>query len=331
MTARLTVLMGYDGVQGLDLTGPLDVFAGAQRWVERTSGVDPGYRMVVASLDGLPFRTNAGLTVLPETALSRLSGQIDTLIVPGGESAAGLTNDDELIAWLRQRAPAARRVASVCTGAFLLAEAGLLDGRRATTHWSACEQLARRYPAVTVDPDPIYVRAGDLYTSAGVTAGIDLALALVEDDLGQRAALTIARWLVMFLRRPGNQAQFSAHLTSQYADHAPIRELQQWLIDNLAADLSIEAMATRARMSPRHFARCFHDQVGVTPGRYLQELRLEAARRRLAESDAGVEQIASACGFGSTETMRRVFVQAVGVPPAEYRRRFRSASTALSA
>jgi transcriptional regulator GlxA family with amidase domain len=218
----------------------------------------------------------------------------------------------------------------VCAGAFLLAEAGLLDGRRATTHWSACAQLADRYPKVHVDPDPIYVRDGDIYTSAGVTAGMDLALSLVEDDLGRSAALTIARWLVMFLHRPGNQAQFSTHLATQYADHRPIRELQQWLVENYDANLSVEAMANRACMSPRHFARSFQQQVGTTPGRYLQQLRLEAARRRLEESDASAEQIASACGFGSTETMRRTFVHALDMPPAEYRRRFRTSAPSLN-
>jgi transcriptional regulator GlxA family with amidase domain len=213
----------------------------------------------------------------------------------------------------------------VCAGAFVLAEAGLLDGRRATTHWSVCARLARRYPAVDVDPDPIYVRDGHVYTSAGVTAGMDLALALVEEDLGRRAALTIARWLVMFLHRPGNQAQFSTQLATQSADHQPLRELQQWLGDNYGADLSVDAMAQRARMSPRHFARSFQRQVGTTPGRYLQQLRLEAARRRLEESDASAQRIALACGFGTTETMRRVFIAALGMPPAEYRRRFRTA------
>jgi transcriptional regulator GlxA family with amidase domain len=323
MAARTTVLIGYDGVQGLDLTGPLDVFAGAHRWVTATGSRDPGYRVIVTSPNGEPFRTNAGLAVLPEMSLADLSGPIDTVVVPGGDIAVTTDYDPAIVAWLKQ-AGEVRRMASVCAGAFLLAEAGLLDGRRATTHWSVGTELAHRYPAVDVDADPIYIKDGNVYTSAGVTAGMDLALALVEADLGRHAALTVARWLVMFLHRPGNQAQFSIQLSTQYADHRPLRELQQWLGDNFDADLSVEAMAGKARMSPRHFARSFQQQTGTTPGRYLQRLRLEAARRRLEESDASAERIASACGFGSTETMRRVFVTELGMPPAEYRRRFRT-------
>lgn len=321
---RTIVFVGYDGVQGLDLTGPLDVFAGAQQWVARTGAADPGYRTIVASGDGRPFRTTAGLTVLPDAGLDDLPGTVDTIVVPGSEITLSEPYPEKIVAWLARSASGARRVTSVCTGAFLLAEAGLLDGRRATTHWAACRQLARRYPAVTVEPEPIYVRDGSVATSAGVTAGIDLALALVEDDLGRDAALTIARWLVMFLHRPGNQAQFSAQLAARYADREPIRDLQRWLGDHYGVELTVDAMAERARMSPRHFARTFRQQVGVSPGRYLQQVRIEAARRRLEESDTPAESVAVACGFGSPETMRRTFVQVLGMPPAEYRRRFRT-------
>jgi transcriptional regulator GlxA family with amidase domain len=326
VTARVIALIGFPGVQSLDLIGPMDVFAGAQELIARTGRADRGYRVVVATRDGAPFRTRAGLTVVPDYALKELSTRVDTLLVPGGETDA-VSVDDELVAWLRLHAPRARRIASVCTGAFVLAAAGLLDGRRATTHWSQCAELARRHPAVRVDTDPIYVRDGNRYTSAGVSSGMDLALALVEEDLGREAALTVARWLVMFLRRPGNQAQFSAQLTAQLADRSSIREVQHWLSDHLDADLSVPALAERARLSPRHFARNFRQQVGVTPGQYVLQVRLEAARRRLEESDASAEQIAAACGFGSTETMRRRFVESLGMAPAEYRRRFRTATT----
>lgn len=328
VTARVIALVGFAGVQSLDLTGPMDVFAGAQELVERTARKDPGYQVVVASRDGAPFRTRAGLTVVPDCALAELPARIDTLVMPGGDIE--VVTDARLVAWLREHAPRARRMASVCTGAFALAAAGLLDGRRATTHWSWCDELARTYPSVRVEPDPIYVRDGNRYTSAGVSSGMDLALALVEEDLGRSAALTIARWLVMFLRRPGNQAQFSAQLTAQLADRSQIRDIQHWLSDNLDADLSVQALAERARLSPRHFARSFRRQVGVTPGQYVQQLRLEAARRRLEESDDSVQQVATACGFGSAETMRRSFVDMLGMAPAEYRRRFRTA-TAVAA
>jgi transcriptional regulator GlxA family with amidase domain len=215
------------------------------------------------------------------------------------------------------------RLASVCTGAFLLAEAGLLSGRKVTTHWEYCAQLADQYPDVTVDPDPIFIKDGNLATSAGVTAGIDLALALVEDDLGRDAALLAARQLVVFLRRPGSQAQFSAQLSAQVADRQPLREVQQWIADHPAADLSVDALAVRARLSPRHFARAFAAETGLPPGRYVDRARLEAARRHLEDTAEGVEEVARGCGYGTTEAMRRAFVKALGVSPAEYRRRFR--------
>jgi transcriptional regulator GlxA family with amidase domain len=219
----------------------------------------------------------------------------------------------------------ARRIVSVCTGAFVLAELGLLDGRRATTHWDSCARLAERYPAVRVESEPIFVRDGHVYTSAGVTAGIDLALALIEEDLGREAALAIARGLVLFLRRPGNQAQFSAQLAHQAADREPLREVQRFIAEHPGRDLSAEALAQRASMSVRHFARCFRAQVGMTPARYVEQARLEAARRRLIESSDGVERVAADCGFGSSESLRRAFVRRLAVTPSDYRTRFRSA------
>jgi transcriptional regulator GlxA family with amidase domain len=211
----------------------------------------------------------------------------------------------------------------VCTGVFLLAEAGLLDGRKATTHWAYCAALAARYPRIVVDPDPIFVRDGNIATSAGVTAGIDLALALVEEDLGREAALDVARQLVVFLRRPGNQAQFSAQLAGQLASREPLRDVQQWIADHPAADLSVQALASQASLSPRQFARAFAAEVGVPPGRYVDRVRLETARRRLEDTADGIEQTARSCGYGTQEAMRRAFVRALGVSPGEYRRRFR--------
>jgi transcriptional regulator GlxA family with amidase domain len=219
----------------------------------------------------------------------------------------------------------ARRIVSVCSGAFVLAELGMLDGRRATTHWGRCGQLARRHPAVRVEPEPIFIRDGRIYTSAGVTAGIDLALALVEDDLGREVALQIARGLVMFLRRPGNQAQFSAQLRTQQADREPLREVQRFIADHPGEDLGTDALARRAAMSVRNFTRCFRQQVGVSPAQYVEAARLEAARRRLVESQDGLERVASHCGFSSAEVLRRAFVRKLEVTPSEYRVRFRSA------
>jgi transcriptional regulator GlxA family with amidase domain len=213
-------------------------------------------------------------------------------------------------------------VASVCTGSFLLAGAGLLEGRRVTTHWSRTQQLASEHPELSVDPNPIFVRDGDVWTSAGVTAGMDLSLALVDEDLGREVAAQIARWLVLFLQRPGGQAQFSSHLSAQLAAREPLRELQSWIADNLDTDLRVEALAERAAMSPRNFARFFRREIGITPAAYVEELRVERARQLLEESAEPVELVSGRCGFGTPETMRRAFARRIGVSPAEYRSRF---------
>jgi transcriptional regulator GlxA family with amidase domain len=326
---RTVLIVLFDRLQSLDVTGPLEVFAGANSWrsgqdhsPESTPGPDgPAYRIRTASLDGRPVRTSSGLRLVPDESLPDADGAPDVLLVPGG---AGTRHaDPELVAWLRAHASGAGKLVSVCTGAFLLAEAGLLDRRRVTTHWAYCATLAARFPEVTVDPDPIFVTDGNVTTSAGVTAGIDLALALVEDDLGRDAALDIARHLVVFLRRPANQAQFSTQLAAQLAGREPLREVQRWIADHPAADLSVETLASRASLSPRQFARAFTAEVGMPPGRYVDRVRLETARRRMEDTADGVEETARLCGYGTPEAMRRAFVRALGVSPAEYRRRFR--------
>jgi transcriptional regulator GlxA family with amidase domain len=325
---RSLLIVLFDGVQSLDVTGPLEVFHGANRWCE-AHGAAPAYAIATASLGGKAVRTSSGLGLVPGVDLDTVSGPPDLLVVPGGAGAR--RRDPDLVGWLREHggavlaadAGAVVRLASVCTGTFLLAEAGLLNARKVTTHWGYCSALADQYPDVTVDPDPIFVRDGNLATSAGVTAGIDLALALVEDDLGREAALSVARALVVFLRRPGSQSQFSAQLSGQLADRQPLREVQQWIADHPAADLSVDALAERASLSPRHFARAFAAETGLPPGRYVDRARLEAARRHLEDTAQGVEEAARACGYGTPEAMRRAFVKALGVSPAEYRRRFR--------
>ncbi|MFE6097512.1 GlxA family transcriptional regulator [Streptomyces massasporeus] len=318
MAPRTVLAVLFDDLQSLDVTGPLEVFAGADR-------ISPGaYRIRTASLDGTPVRTTSGLTLVPDQSLTGASDP-DILLVPGGPGS--LRPDPRLVDWVRERGPRAARLVSVCTGAAVLAGAGLLDGRRATTHWAYCERIARDHPAVEIDPDPVYVRDGHISTSAGVTAGIDLALALVEEDLGRDAALTIARHLVVFLRRPGNQAQFSAQLAAQTARREPLRDVQRWITDHPDADLSVDTLADRARLSPRHFARAFRAETGMTPGRYVDRVRLEHARRLLEDTADGVEEIARTSGYGTPEAMRRAFVRTLGTPPAEYRRRFRPATT----
>jgi len=310
----------FDGVQSLDVTGPLEVFAGANRWHSGRDQDRPAYLIRTASLGGGAVRTSSGLRLSPDEDLAD-EAEPDVLIVPGGEGTRRA--EPALIAWLRVQGPRARRLVSVCTGAFLLAEAGLLDRRRVTTHWAYCATLAARFPEITVDPDPIFVTDGNVTTSAGVTAGIDLALALVEDDLGRDAALDIARHLVVFLRRPANQAQFSTQLAAQLADREPLREVQRWITDHPAADLSVETLARRASLSPRQFARAFAAEVGMPPGGYVDRVRLETARRRMEDTSDGVEETARLCGYGTPEGMRRAFIRALGVSPAEYRRRFR--------
>jgi transcriptional regulator GlxA family with amidase domain len=321
---RQIAILLYPGVQSLDVTGPLEVFVGAQRLIEATRRDERGYEVRTLSSSTAPLRTSSGLTLTPDAILAGAPTDIDTLIVPGGDGSREAAADVPLIEWIKRTGLRARRTASVCTGAFLLAGAGLLENRRATTHWAAADALARLHPDVHVDPDPIFLRDGHIWTSAGVTAGMDLSLALVEEDLDRDAALAIARRLVMFLRRPGNQSQFSATLAAQQPGREPLREVQRSVLEDVAGEHSVDAMAARAHMSPRHFARAFRAETGVTPARYVERVRLEAARRRLEDTPAPIAAVAAACGFGTAETMRRSFLRALEVGPAEYRRRFQS-------
>jgi transcriptional regulator GlxA family with amidase domain len=264
--------------------------------------------------------TSAGPTLATDM-LSSLDAALDTLVIAGGQGIHAATEDAALVDWVRARSAAARRTASVCTGAFLLAASGVLDGRRTATHWSVCAELARRFPAVRVEPDPIFVRDGPIWTSAGVTAGIDLALALVEEDLGRELALAVARYLVVFLKRPGGQAQFSAALLLQTAEDRFVA-LHAWISSHLARDLSLPVLAAEAGMSERSFSRHYLEATGLTPARAVERLRVEAARRLLSESRLPVKRIARQCGFGSEETMRRGFLRLLAATPQDYRARF---------
>ena len=314
MISRSVLFCVFDGMQSLDLTGPLEVFAGVNVYCGSSR-----YSITTASVGGRSIRTTSGLVITPDADLLEQPAP-HTLVVPGGHGTR--SPEPALVEWVRRTGSAAKRVTSVCTGSFVLAEAWLLDGRRATTHWAACGVFAQRFPAVELDPEPIFVRDGAVLTSAGVTSGIDLALALVEDDHGRDTALTIARHLVMFLRRPANQTQFSEQLSAQLAQREPIRDVQRWVADNPGDDLSVDALARRANLSVRQFARAFTAEVGVPPGRYVDRVRLETARRLLEDTGDGVEEIARRCGYGTPESMRRAFLRGVGVGPAEYRRRF---------
>ncbi len=324
---RLIVVPAFDRAQLLDVSGPVQTFATANEIVAESGG-EPPYRIAVGSRRGGPICTSSGLPLVTQPT-SKFSGtaQIDTLIVPGGPGVHEALKDKNTISWVRRNSAKARRVASVCTGAFLLAEAGLLDGRRATTHWKSCARLQENYPKIHVEHDPIYLTDGKIWTSAGVTAGIDLALALVEADLGRGIAMRVARQLVVFLNRPGGQSQFSAPLEAQAAaadGNAPnhFAPLHGWIAAHLTGDLRVERLAEQAGMSPRTFARVYAGSMGTTPARMVEKIRVEAVRRVLEETDMPIKRIAAECGFGQEERLRRAFARQVGTTPAEYRARF---------
>jgi transcriptional regulator GlxA family with amidase domain len=324
---RRVVILAFPGVQPLDVIGPSEVFAGAD-----TLAGGGEYTVEVVAKDSGPIATRGtGYSLLPKMTTASCRGPIDTLVVGGGVGVRAAEDDQALIRWIRSAARRSRRVTSVCSGSFLLARAGLLEGKTVTTHWASTAELARRHPELTVDPKPIFVRDGNVWTSAGVTSGMDLSLALVDEDLGREIAIEVARWLVLFLQRPGGQSQFSTHLSAQLAERRPLRDLQSWIADNLDADLRVETLADRAAMSPRNFARFFRREIGMTPAAYVEELRVERARQLLEDSADPVELISARCGFGTPETMRRAFGRRVGVPPAQYRARFRRVPDAVIA
>ena len=318
---RVIEVLAYPSVQLLDVTGPVQVFASANDFATE-AGATPPYELRVVTQAGPSVTASAGVG-LAAVPLPAIGAPLDTLMIAGGQGVETAAADPGLVDWVRQRAKDARRVASVCTGAFLLAASGVLDGKRATTHWSLCAELARRFPAIRVEPDPIFVRDGSIWTSAGVTAGIDLALALVEQDLGHAASLAVARYLVVFLKRPGGQAQFSAALALQTAEDK-FGALHDWISRHLAEDISLQVLARQAGMSERSFSRRYAEATGLTPGRAVEQLRVEAARRLLLESRLPVKRISQRCGFGSEETMRRSFIRLLAVSPQDYRSRFGS-------
>jgi transcriptional regulator GlxA family with amidase domain len=323
--ARHVAVVAFPDVQVLDVTGPLEVFGRTARLlVEHGHRRDLAYSVEIVAATAGPIATSSGIKIVADRRFRDVRHTVDTLLVAGGRGARAAAEHAALIAWLRRMAPRVRRIGSVCTGTFILAAAGLLDGKRATTHWAWCDTLANDHPNIRVEPDPIFVRDGRVYTSAGVTAGMDLALALVEADFGRHVALGVARQLVMFLQRPGGQSQFSGQLAIQTADRQPLRELVHWIADHLSGDLSVPALAERVAMSPRHFARMFTAELNMTPARFVEVQRVEAARRRLEESSDGVERVAATCGFGAAEVMRRAFLRTVRVSPTDYRNRFRS-------
>ena len=325
--SRRVVFLVFPRFQLLDLSGPLEVFSQADRLFPSDGGGRYATEVVAVSAD--PVVASDGLAVVPhrtlaDAAVSAVSSPIDTLVVVGGMGVRDASEDPEYVDWVRAAAGRARRVTSVCSGAFLLAAAGLLDGRRAVTHWQSCDDLAARFPEVRVESDPIFVRDDPIWTSAGVTAGVDLALALVEDDHGAEMARAIAKQLVVFVQRPGGQAQFSTQLAAQRPGRDALREAQTWIADHLDEDLSLPALARRAALSERHFSRVFRAETGMTVAAYVEAARIEAARRLLESTHDGLGRIARTCGFGTVETMHRTFNRTIRVTPGEYRRHFSS-------
>jgi transcriptional regulator GlxA family with amidase domain len=330
-TPRLVVVLAFEDVQLLDVAGPVQTFASTNEIVCGTRGAPnrgAPYRIVVVSRRGGPIRSTSGLALVT-LPIARTVGKrrIDTLIIPGGAGVHDAAADVRNVDWIRRQVSTSRRIASVCTGAFLLAQTGFLAGRRATTHWKFCTRLQQEYPHIHVDPDPIYLHNDRIWTSAGVTAGIDLSLALVQEDFGRKVAMQVARHLVVFLNRPGGQSQFSAALEAQTAaadgnaanGFAP---LHGWIAEHLTSDLRVERLAERAGMSPRTFARIYAAKMGITPARMVEKIRVETVRRSLEETDMPIKRIAAICGFGQEERLRRAFARQVGTTPAEYRRRF---------
>lgn len=311
---RRVVIVGPPPVQILDVSGPLEVFSNA-----------PGYTVQL----GTPgtdthLQTTRGIALTGAIPISEINGPIDTLVIVGGPGSETGVYDDSFVAWIADASKRSRRVVSICTGAFLLGAAGLIDGKKVVTHWRFCDELARRFPLASVQRDPIYLKDGAVYTSAGITAGIDLSLALIEEDLGHEAALNVARFLVMFLVRPGGQKQYSHMLSHQAVTSRPLRELQVWTLENLREDLTVKKLAERIGMSPRQFTRVCLRETKMNPGQFVDRMRVEAAQQMIDSSSMGLKEIADRCGFNSADAMRRTFLRVLGVTAGEYAERFKS-------
>ncbi len=320
MTRKHIVIVGYDDITSLDLAGPLEAFSSAYSEDSRGNR-QPCYKVTIAALGAKTFSSESGLRMTAARFLSSLR-HLDTLLIPGGRgmrtSAAAL----KLASWISRHEHRIRRIASVCTGIFGVAPTGLLNGRKVTTHWKFAAELVERYPELKVDANPLYVRDGKFYTSAGITAGIDLSLALIEEDFGAQVALSVARELVMYVKRPGGQEQYSEPLKFQVESTSRFADLAAWMVGHLDNDLSVDALAERIHLCPRQFTRRFKDEFKSTPAVFVQRLRLDEARKRLSAADCTVESVADSVGFRDPDSFRRAFVQQFGLAPTQYRSRF---------
>ncbi|MGH0032801.1 MAG: GlxA family transcriptional regulator [Myxococcota bacterium] len=324
---RRIVVVTNPAARSLEYMGPLQVFDEARLFLDHYGRSDLAYEVEVVSTGSGSIYDRKGLSIAAPTPYHRVRGRVDTLLFQAVDEHDACLRDERFIAWVAKMSRRVRRIVSICTGSFILAEAGVLDGRRATTHWCACADFRRRYPQVTLERDPIYVRDGHVYTSAGATSGMDLAIALVEEDYGTEFARRVAQGLVMFLRRPGNQAQFSVQVATEVPDAGAAREIQSYVFDHLEGDLRVEALAERFGMSPRNFTRVFTRRVGLAPGRYVEQCRLERARQYLEETDEPLGEIAARCGYATPDGLRLAFERNLGVTPSAYRRRFASCAS----
>lgn len=324
---RHIVIIAPPNTSILDIAGPSEVFSKATDYLniylQKTARA---YTLhVISTQSSKIVNTSSGLPIVCEGGIKSINYQVDTVLVSGIPNAPENMVSKETLNWLREHSNTIRRVGSICAGAFILAEAGILNGKRATTHWRVCDKLARYYPKVKVESDPIFVKDGNVYTSAGISTGMDLSLAMVEEDYGRDIALSVARQLVLYLKRPGNQSQFSIILTHQKVDYQPIREIQDWIIEHLDEELTVEILAEKSSMSPRNFARVFLRESGITPAKYIEKLRLETARRRLEETKLTLDEISNECGVGNADALRRLFLRYMKTTPSDYRRSFGTA------
>lgn len=320
---RNIAVVGFEGAEVLDIVGPLEVFAMAGMLLkERVVDMTPAYQISILAKHKGIFSTFSGVKLVADCSWREFSEPLDTLFIAGGPDVSPLTDDRHFLEWIREREKHVRRLCSICTGSFVLARAGLLDGKRATTHWIAIKEMQSCFPEITVDCDALYIRDGHIATSAGITSGMDLALALVEEDYGKHLSLEVARMLVMYLKRPGGQSQFSVQLRQQIAEDRPLAGIVRWIAENYRKSITIEQLADMAAMSPRNFARVFVRETGVTPARYIEQCRLEQAIRMLEDTEDPMETLARESGFHSAEHLRRASMRNLGITPQAYRERF---------
>lgn len=324
---RLIAIVAMPDTMLIDIAGPADVFSRASIFLKSEApGKEPYKVLTISPEHGKKTCTSlSGISINTPVSYKAIDEKIDTLIIAGYASKSQFRLGKDFYNWLDQNSGKIRRIASICRGTFALAEAGLLKGKRATTHWMACNELQAKYPDIIVDPDPIFIKEGKIYTSAGVSSGMDLALAMVEEDYGRDLALTVAKELVLFLQRPGNQSQFSTVLAQQHTESGPIRDVQEYISEHIKDELKVEQLSEHCAMSPRNFARVFLKETGITPGKYIEKVRLEKAKRSLEDSNLSLDQIADSCGIGSQDSLRRLFLKHLNITPGHYRKSFKTA------